>query len=116
MQLSIQERYDTLDQHLSYLEHSFIKIGNQISLKPIGYYRVESQKNMKADAPSNDKVMLVVNVTNHGLSDQVMDDNALQYQNINFHTPVKMNNALVTKKVETKKLPEQKLNATEYAA
>jgi len=77
MQLSIQERYDTLDQHMSYLEHSFVKIGNQISIKPIGYYRVESQKNMKIDAPSNDKVMLVINVTNHGLSDQVMDNNAL---------------------------------------
>jgi len=41
-QLSLEERYDSLDQNMNYLQHSFLKIGNQISLKPLGYYRVDS--------------------------------------------------------------------------
>lgn len=68
-QLSVTEKYNTLDQHLNYLEHSFSKIGNQISLKAIGYYRVDTQKDMSPKAPSHNRVMLVLDVTNHGLSD-----------------------------------------------
>ena len=67
--MSIQEKYDSLDQNLNYLEHSFVKIGNQLSIKPLGYYRVDSQKDMSPEAPSHNRIMLVLNVTNHGLSD-----------------------------------------------
>lgn len=54
---------------MNFLEHSFVKIGNQISLKALGYYRVDTQKDMKPTAPNHDRIMLVLDVTNHGLSD-----------------------------------------------
>jgi hypothetical protein len=90
----VNEKYNTLDQHLNYLEHSFSKIGNQISLKAIGYYRVDTQKDMNPKAPSHNRVMLVLDVTNHGLSDQIVDNIALSYQTSYFSTPELMNNGI----------------------
>jgi hypothetical protein len=68
-------------------------MGNQISLKPVGYYRVESQKDTKKEAPSHNRVMLVLDVTNSGLSDQIIDDIGLKYHVAYFSTPKRMNNA-----------------------
>ena len=88
------EKYNTMDQHLNYLEHSFYKVGNQISMKAIGYYRVDSQKDMRPDATNHNRVMLVLDVTNHGLSDQIVDNIALSYQTSYFSTPEPMNNGI----------------------
>lgn len=50
---------------------------------------------MKKDAPSHDRIMLVLDVTNHGLSDQIMDDIGIKYQTKYFSTPKRMNNAQI---------------------
>ena len=44
--------------------------------------------------------MLAIDVTNHGLSDQIVDDIGIKYQTSYFSTPKRMNNALIEPKLK----------------
>jgi hypothetical protein len=57
---------------MNWLEHTYEKIGNQVSLEAIGY------KKNKTTA------VLFLNVTNHGLSDQIQSDFKIKINNYKF--------------------------------
>lgn len=90
--MSLKEKYNTLQQNSNYLQRSFEKMGNEITLKPVGYYRYSYQKDPKAKQNDN-KIYIVLDVTNHGLSDQLVDDIGLRYQTKYFSTPAALNGA-----------------------
>lgn len=52
---------NVLEENLNWLENTYFKIGNEIRLEGLGYLRLD-----------NDKALLFINVTNRGLSDQIV--------------------------------------------
>jgi len=57
---------------------------------------------MKPDAPNHDRIMLVLDVKNQGLSDQIIDDIGIKYQTKYMSTPARMNNSLLQQKLVVK--------------
>ena len=66
-----------MDENLTWLEHIYDKMGNQISIQPMGYMKVKrtekSLGNPQLAEFEDDKYKAFVrlNVTNHGTSDQI---------------------------------------------
>ena len=60
------------------------KMGNHISLQALGYTKLPFTSDQTLSQKVSNKILLKLNVTNHGLSDQVHDDIALYIHNKNF--------------------------------
>jgi hypothetical protein len=58
-------------ENMGWLEHIYAKVGNQIKLSAIGYSKTVNDKGEVTG-------FLKVNVSNHGLSDQIHDDFGLK--------------------------------------
>lgn len=69
---SIDISKQILEDNMGYILKTFEKIGNQLSIDPIGYEIL------------NNTLYLQLNVTNHGLSDQIHDNFKLRFENRNF--------------------------------
>lgn len=67
-----------IKDNLGWLEYTYEKIGNHITLSPIGYKKVASSHSKYP------KALLLLNVTNHGLSDQIHDDQKIRINNKNL--------------------------------
>lgn len=65
---------------MDWLEHTYEKIGNQISIEPVGYTKARHQKDDKR-YDSDNHATLYIKVTNHGLSNQVHDDFRIKVNN-----------------------------------
>jgi len=67
-----------------WLEQIYEKVGNQITISPVGYKVEKVDKIFKLDDWNNSTIekraTLIMNVTNSGLSDQIHDDIKIQIQ------------------------------------
>ena len=69
--------------NMNWLEHTYDKVGNQISLQAIGYTKTAVERKSNPFHSKN-KAVLELNVTNHGLSDQIHDDIKITIDNKNM--------------------------------
>jgi len=95
-----------VQENLGWLEYTYEKLGNQISLIPLGYEKLEVAKTSKSFGSKN-KAILWLNVTNHGLSDQIHDDIKIRIDNINMrvdpsYSPRKDSNAQIMAESDAK--------------
>jgi hypothetical protein len=70
-------------ENMGWLEHTYDKVGNQISLQAVGYKKVSVERKSNPFHSKN-KAILSLNVTNHGLSDQIHDDIKIRLDNKNI--------------------------------
>jgi len=78
-------------ENIDWLEYTYEKLGNQLSLNPIGYKKGKNLPSKHKNGRSMFAATLLVNVTNHGLSDQIHDDIGLRVDNINLHIDQRFN-------------------------
>ena len=71
--------FKVVSEHISWLEHTYEKLGNQIQMEPIGYSKSDNKKGI-----------LELKVTNSGLSDQ-LSPIEIKFPNYQFKTAEKDN-------------------------
>jgi hypothetical protein len=71
-----------VNENINWLEYTYDKLGNQLSIQALGYkkHKVDPSQNAWK---SHNGATLYINVTNHGLSDQVHDDIKILINNKN---------------------------------
>lgn len=75
--------FEIISENMDWLEHTYEKIGNHISIEPVGYVKQRQYRDDKRFDQDN-HATLYIKVTNHGLSDQVHDDIRLKVNNYNI--------------------------------
>lgn len=86
-----QTSFNILKENEEWIELTFKKLGNQISLKPVGYKKAQpdGQPYVDANGEKFAQIELILEVQNTGLSDQIHDDIELHIDNINFQVQPK---------------------------
>lgn len=70
-------------ENIDWLEYTYDKLGTQITIQPMGYTKFKTDPT-KNHFQAKHGAVLFINVTNHGLSDQIHDDIRLRIDNVNM--------------------------------